>query len=71
MQIAPAELESLLLQHPGVDEVAVIGIPDHQAGELPRAFIVRNQGVNVTEAEIYNFVKGQYNKKTDAKIHNL
>ena len=37
----------------------MIGVPDRAAGELPRAFIVRNEGVNVTEAEVYNFVKGE------------
>lgn len=39
-QIAPAELEALLLSHPGVADAAVIGIPDEQAGQVPKAFIV-------------------------------
>ncbi len=39
-QVAPAELEALLIGHPGVQDVAVIGIPDQEAGELPKAFIV-------------------------------
>ena len=47
-QIAPAELEALLITHPGVVDVAVIGIPDDEAGEVPKAFIVRAEGADVT-----------------------
>ena len=39
--IAPAELEALLFEHPGVTDVAVIGKPDPEAGEVPKAFVVR------------------------------
>lgn len=39
-QVAPAELESLLLSHPAVADVAVIPSPDEEAGEVPKAFIV-------------------------------
>jgi acyl-CoA synthetase (AMP-forming)/AMP-acid ligase II len=39
-QVAPAELESLLLTHPAVADVAVIASPDAEAGEVPMAFVV-------------------------------
>ena len=39
-QVAPAELEALLISHPNIDDAAVIGIPDEKAGELPKAFVV-------------------------------
>ncbi len=39
--IAPAEIEALLFEHPGVADVAVIGKPDLDAGEVPKAFVVR------------------------------
>jgi acyl-CoA synthetase (AMP-forming)/AMP-acid ligase II len=39
-QVAPAELEALLITHPDVADCAVIGIPDEEAGELPKAFVV-------------------------------
>jgi acyl-CoA synthetase (AMP-forming)/AMP-acid ligase II len=39
-QVPPAELEALILGHPGVADVAVIGVPDEEAGELPKAYVV-------------------------------
>ena len=39
-QVAPAELEALLLTHPAVADAAVIPIPDDEAGEIPKAYIV-------------------------------
>jgi acyl-CoA synthetase (AMP-forming)/AMP-acid ligase II len=39
-QVAPAELEALLLTHPGVADCCVIGIPDEESGEVPKAFVV-------------------------------
>jgi acyl-CoA synthetase (AMP-forming)/AMP-acid ligase II len=39
-QVPPAELEALLITHPAVADVAVIGVPDDEAGELPKAFVV-------------------------------
>ena len=39
-QVAPAELEALLITHPAVGDVAVIGVADEEAGEIPKAFVV-------------------------------
>lgn len=39
-QVAPAELEAILIAHPQVADCAVIGVPDDEAGELPKAFVV-------------------------------
>jgi acyl-CoA synthetase (AMP-forming)/AMP-acid ligase II len=41
LQVAPAELEALLLSHPAVADAAVIPMPDEEAGEVPKAFVVR------------------------------
>ncbi|MBW3618824.1 MAG: AMP-binding protein [Actinobacteria bacterium] len=51
-QVPPAELEALLVNHPDVADVAVIGIPDEEAGELPKAFVVRAPGSEVTADEL-------------------
>lgn len=50
-QIAPAELEALIITHPDVADVAVIGIPDKEAGELPKAFVVIRADVNSSGAD--------------------
>ncbi len=42
--IAPAELEALLLEHPDIADCAVIGVPDAEAGEVPRAYVVAHAG---------------------------
>jgi acyl-CoA synthetase (AMP-forming)/AMP-acid ligase II len=39
-QVAPAELEALIVDHPAVRDVAVIGVADEECGELPKAFVV-------------------------------
>jgi len=48
-QVAPAELEALLLTHPEITDVAVIGAPDQECGELPMAFVVQKGEVNADE----------------------
>ncbi|XP_057379390.1 uncharacterized protein LOC130701426 [Daphnia carinata] len=59
-QVAPAELEDILTSHPAVAEAAVIGIPDEQAGELPRAYVVKKPGMDsVSDAEIAAFVNSK------------
>jgi 4-coumarate--CoA ligase len=54
-QIAPAELEALLLTHPAIADAAVIGVPDDEAGERPRAFIVVKPDAEVSIQEITDF----------------
>jgi 4-coumarate--CoA ligase len=48
-QVAPAELEAVLLTHPDVADAAVIGVADDEAGERPVAYIVRNADGAATE----------------------
>jgi acyl-CoA synthetase (AMP-forming)/AMP-acid ligase II len=53
-QVPPAELEALLITHPQVADVAVIGVEDEEAGEIPKAFVVL--GGEVTGDELMAFV---------------
>lgn len=59
-QVAPAELEDILITHPAIAEAAVIGIPDEQAGEVPRAYVVKRPGMDsVSDDEIGAFVNSK------------
>lgn len=58
-QVAPATLEDILLRHDCVADVGVIGVPDEEAGELPKAYVVRKAGKGITERELEEFVAGQ------------
>ncbi|CAI4221754.1 unnamed protein product [Auanema sp. JU1783] len=58
LQVAPAELEDLLLSHPRIRDAAVIGVPDAKAGELPRAYVVRADD-KLTQDEVKEFVKSK------------
>ncbi|MGK0425593.1 MAG: 4-coumarate--CoA ligase [Ilumatobacter sp.] len=55
-QVAPAELEALIITHPKVADVAVIGIADDEAGEVPKAFVTAVDGETVTLEEIQALV---------------
>jgi acyl-CoA synthetase (AMP-forming)/AMP-acid ligase II len=58
-QVPPAELEGLLLEHPAVADVAVIGKADVEAGEVPKAFVVRKKGAQVSADDLMAFVAGK------------
>ncbi|KAI8426866.1 hypothetical protein MSG28_014547 [Choristoneura fumiferana] len=55
LMVPPAEVESVLLQHPGVAECGVVGAPDEAAGELPTAFVVAKPGAKITQQELLDF----------------
>ncbi|KAJ8773658.1 hypothetical protein K2173_005904 [Erythroxylum novogranatense] len=58
-QVAPAELENLLLSHPDIVEAAIIPYPDEEAGEVPMAFVVRQSGRFIEESHVMDFVSKQ------------
>eukprot|EP00026_Physarum_polycephalum_P007199 Phypoly_transcript_07256.p1 GENE.Phypoly_transcript_07256~~Phypoly_transcript_07256.p1 ORF type:complete len:551 (+),score=97.76 Phypoly_transcript_07256:233-1654(+) len=58
-QVPPAELEALLLTHPDVADVAVIGKPDVRSGELPMAFVVLKKGRKIGAQEIIEWAEKQ------------
>lgn len=55
MNVYPREVEAVLCSHPNVAECAVIGVPDKQRGEAPKAIIVLKKGMSVTEKELAQF----------------
>lgn len=55
LQVSPSELEDLIRRHPGVLDVAVVGVPDERLGESPRAYVIR-KNVNVSEQSIIDYV---------------
>lgn len=52
-QVAPAELEAALLEHPAVKDAAVIGKPDAEAGEVPKAFVVAKSAVTAADLQAH------------------
>lgn len=57
--IAPAELEAVLLEHAAVQDAAVIGVPDEQAGEAPKGFVVLRPEQHISAEELITFVNSR------------
>jgi fatty-acyl-CoA synthase len=55
--ISSVEVEGVLLRHPAVQEVAIVGLPDERWGEAPHAFVVVKHGSTVDEAELRQFAR--------------
>ena len=55
-QVAPAELEDIILSHPAVLDGAVIGAPNDASGEIPMAFVVRKEGAQLDAADLMSYV---------------
>ncbi|MGE3847759.1 MAG: AMP-binding protein [Gammaproteobacteria bacterium] len=52
-QVAPAELEAVLLSHPAVADAGVIPMPDAESGEVPKAFVVKRGEVDAETLKAY------------------
>lgn len=58
MQISPTELECVILRHPVVHDVGVVAIPDERFGEVPKAFIVRNNSTLCVD-QVHRIAEGK------------
>jgi len=57
LNVYPSEVETVLLNHPKVQEAAVVGIPDPSRGQALRAIVVLKHGETATHQEILSFCK--------------
>ncbi|XP_069941701.1 probable 4-coumarate--CoA ligase 3 [Cherax quadricarinatus] len=57
MQVSPSELEDVILGHPNVADVGIVGVEDERAGEVPRAYVVRHG--QVTEQQLHDFMESR------------
>ncbi len=57
--ISSVEVESVLLGHPAVQEVAIVGVPHPRWGEAPHAFVVLRSGASATEDELLEFARSR------------
>ncbi len=55
--VAPAEVEEVLLAHPAIETAQVVGVPDARLGEVPCAYVKLKTGFSVSAEEILSFVK--------------
>jgi acyl-CoA synthetase (AMP-forming)/AMP-acid ligase II len=66
----PAEIEGMMLTHPGVAQVAVVGVPDDRLGEVAQAYVVRRSGDAVDEAALIAWCREHMaNYKVPREVH--
>ncbi|MHA1798802.1 MAG: class I adenylate-forming enzyme family protein [Candidatus Helarchaeota archaeon] len=58
-KVFPLEVEEIILEHPAVENVCVIGVPDEDWGSIVRAVVIKKRGKDVTAQEIMDFCKGK------------
>ena len=57
--ISSVEVEGVLLRHPAIQEVAIVGLPHERWGEAPHAFVVLRAGARATEEELREFARNK------------
>jgi fatty-acyl-CoA synthase len=55
--ISSIEVEGVLLRHPAVQEVAIVGLPHQRWGEAPHAFVVLKEGAQTNETDLRDFAR--------------
>lgn len=60
--VYPSDLEAVVRQHPGVADVAVVGVPSERWGETPVAFVVLREGAQLAAGELLQWTNAQLGK---------
>ncbi|MBR1657745.1 MAG: AMP-binding protein [Synergistaceae bacterium] len=55
--VYPQEVEATLAEHPAVNMAVVVGMPNDISGEVPKAYVIKTEGAEVTEGELVKFCK--------------
>ncbi len=58
-KVFPAEVEDMMIAHPKINDLAIVGIPDDLKGEAPKAFIVLKDGETTSLEEIREYCKAR------------
>ncbi len=61
-KVYPRRIEEVIYEHPAVEEVTVIGIPDIYRGEAPKAFVKLKTGASLATPELLSFIKSKLSK---------
>lgn len=70
--IYPAEVEAVLVTHPGVEEAAVVGVPDERWGQVPIAFVKPRAGAELDEVNLFHFCNARLAAyKIPREIHRV
>ncbi|MFW6376297.1 MAG: AMP-binding protein [Thermoplasmatota archaeon] len=65
LNVYPREIEEYLIEHPEIQEVAVVGVPDDELGEVVAAAVVPTKGGDITDQDVVDFL---YGKVASAKV---
>lgn len=60
--VYPAQIEKILIDHPKIENVTIIGVPDDKWGEVGKAFIVCKKGESITKEEAHEYLSGKIAK---------
>ena len=55
--MSPSELEDVLLKHPAIADVGVVGIPHDRHGEVPRAYVVKRAGQEISINDVHRYME--------------
>ena len=70
LQVAPAELEAVLVSHPKISDAAVTSVPDERQGEAPKAFVVKKEE-DLTEKDVMEYMTIKVRKHMCSLILSL